>query len=131
MNRGLVVPHSGTARHANAIERMCSVLCATMSVLPSVLLWDGHVATPVDEQGQLAEEPHTRSGLVVSGEELRDYASSNFGMAAGEHTRRPHGLYPKEPMISEGSAPLGFPALGAFFSQEGMFHVEHTFARAK
>lgn len=41
---------------------------------------DAHVATPVDEQGNLAKDARTRSGLVISGEELSDYASSNFGL---------------------------------------------------
>src|SRR5262245_9114965 len=41
---------------------------------------DAHVATPVDEQGQLADQARTRSGLIISGEERGEYASSNFGL---------------------------------------------------
>jgi hypothetical protein len=39
-----------------------------------------YVATPVDEQGRALAGPRTSSGLVVTGEELKPYASELFGL---------------------------------------------------
>lgn len=39
-----------------------------------------HVATPLDERGELLEHAETKSGLVISGQEVTAFASPHFGM---------------------------------------------------
>ena len=64
------------------LPRVLHFLCCLFvcSGIGCASIQDSYVATPVDEQGNLAEHHRTTSGLVISGQELAAYASPHFGM---------------------------------------------------
>jgi len=60
--------------------RMLRFFCWLLVCSGCASIQDSHLATPVDEQGHLCEQHRTKSGLLISGQELTAYASAHFGM---------------------------------------------------
>lgn len=68
----LIRSSSDLGRHASSLLLLAAFGCAHIQ--------SEHVATPVDERGDLLEQKRTKSGLVISGEEVTALSSTHFGM---------------------------------------------------
>src|SRR4051812_39010201 len=61
-----------------ALHRIGLVTCAA-SIIGCATVAARNEAVPLDETGKRSDDSHTRSGLVISGEELDTLASRYFG----------------------------------------------------
>lgn len=70
---------SDLARTLSSLARRAVRLLA-LTALGCAHIQNEHVATPIDEHGDLLEQERTKSGLVISGQEVTAYSSTHFGM---------------------------------------------------